>query len=101
MTTTWDFDVAPDAVVVTTTYVTQQRMPVLYVTHEHDADEGTIWQFHAGNGDYSAEVLQLVRLDEILAIDPGLRVLSGLPMGHSASRANRNEPWTARPGTSQ
>jgi hypothetical protein len=90
---TWPFDVSPDTMVVTTTYVTRERKDVLYVTHEFDRAEGIIWQFHCGNGLYSPDVLQLVRLDEILVIDPGLLSIAKLPVGYSAKRATRLAPW--------
>ncbi len=89
----WRFDVPPGAAVVTSTYVTVAHMPVLVVSHELDLEGGSTWQFHAGNGDYSTEVLQLVRLDEILEIDPQLRELATLPIGHSATRNTPEEKW--------
>jgi hypothetical protein len=95
----WNFDIAPDAVVVTTRYVTEQGLPVLYVTHEHDPEEGIVWQFHAGNGDYSSAVLQLVRLDEILAIDPNLSCLWSLPVGQTAARESAANEWVFHVGS--
>lgn len=90
----WLFDISPDTVVVTTTYVTRERKPILYVTHEHDEEEGITWQFHCGNRDYSSTVLQLVRLDEILEIDVGLKELAGLPLGFCARRTSANDKWS-------
>ena len=89
----WPFDVPPGAAVVTTTYVTQRGEPIRFVTHERDADEGIIWQFHCGNNDYSGEVLQLVRLDEVLAIDPSIRSLAKLPIGWCARRTSSSDAW--------
>lgn len=90
----WKFDVDAAAAVVTTSYVTEHSLPILYVVHEHDDEEGVIWQFHADNGDYSSEVLQLVRLDEVLAIDPTLEELAQLPLGHAARREGPEDEWT-------
>lgn len=89
----WPFDVTPDSVVVTTTYVTRDRNPILYVTHERDDEEGVIWQFHCGNGDYSPGVVQLVRLDEIIEIDPGMHELATLPLGFCARRVSQADEW--------
>ena len=71
-------------------------MPILYVTHEQDDEEGIIWQFHCGNEDYSTGVIQLVRLDEIIAIDPGVRKLAALPLGSCARRASKADEWTIK-----
>ena len=60
-TSAWDFDISPDTMVVTSSYVTDAGMPVLCVSHEQDPEEGIIWQFHAGNGDFGTDVIQLVR----------------------------------------
>ena len=87
------FDITSDTMVVTSTYVTEAKLPILYVTHEHDEKEGTIWQFHCGNGDYNPEKLQLVRLDTILRIDPAIGDLAGLAMGFSAKRESKDSPW--------
>ena len=89
----WSFDISPDTVVVTTTYVTCEGQPILYVTHEHDEEEGVIWQFHCGNGDYSSAVVQLVRLDEIFDIDGTIAELVGLPVGFCAKRSSVKDKW--------
>ena len=91
---TWPFDVPPTAVVVTTTHVTTDGKAILQVTHECDPEEGIIWQFHSGDGDYSAGVLLLVRLDEVLALDSSLQTIATLPIGMQARRKDRNSPWT-------
>jgi len=89
----WPFDIGPDTAVVTTTYITRAGAPVLEVTHEHDDEEGAIWQFHCRNGDYEESVIQLVRLDEILEIDPTLYEVAKLPLGFSANRDVRSGTW--------
>lgn len=71
--------------------------PVELVSREDDEEEGELWQFHAGNGDFRPEVLQLVGLREILAIDPGLSRLVSLPMGHSARREGTSGEWVITP----
>jgi hypothetical protein len=90
----WTFDVSSDTAVVTTRYVTQDGQAIRYVTHEEDPVEGVIWQFHSGNEDYRNEVLQLVRLEEILALDPSVAALSRMPPGCCARRSCRTDPWT-------
>ena len=94
----WCFDVSPDTAVVTTTYVTVKGMPILYVSHEIDEEEGTIWQFHAGNDDYRPEVLQLVRIDEVVAKDPTIESMATLPAGYHATRNAVGDLWVIQEG---
>jgi hypothetical protein len=91
--TSWPFDVPPGTIVVTSTFVTERRMPILYVTHEHDEREGIIWQFHCGNNDYDPSVLLLVRLDEILALDASLAQVAQVPVGFCARRSTVDDAW--------
>ncbi len=93
-TRAWPFDVPPDEAVVTTSWVTRERHPILVVWHEEDDDGGVVWQFHSGNEDYRPEVLQLIRLDEVLALDGSIAELAALPLGGSATRTAGDAPWT-------
>lgn len=94
----WPFAEGPDTAVVTTKYVTEQGMPVLQVSREIDED-GELWQFHCGNDDYRPQVLLLVALHEILAIDPTLSQAAALPVGWTAKRRAPSEPWVFAPAT--
>lgn len=78
--------------VVTTRHVTTGDS-IREVTHKDDEEGGSLWQFHIGNGDYSAVSLQLVRLDTILKMDPTVAELSDLPMGFQARREDKGAPW--------
>jgi hypothetical protein len=89
----WPFDAPPGAPVITTTYVTEKRMPILYVSHELDSEGEVFWQFHCGNGDYGPSVLQLVRLDEVLELDSRLTEVANLPLGFCAKRASPKDSW--------
>ncbi len=91
---TWRFDVRPNTAVVTSTCVMKGGRPILYVTHDFDHDDGPIWQFHCGNGDFSQETLMLVGLAEVLALDPSLYSLAEMPLAHVAQRAAPTAPWT-------
>jgi len=90
----WPFDVTPATIVVTSLYVTRDSLLIDYVTHEYDEEEGYIWQFHHENNDYRPEVLLLVRIDEILQLDPSLMAVASLPVGYAARRQDRNSEWT-------
>lgn len=87
------FNITKDTMVVTSSYVTEQRLPIVLVSHENDEEGGILWQFHCGNGDYSMERMQLVRLDTILAIDPRIAEVSHLEMGRSAKRLGLGKAW--------
>jgi len=92
-----EFGLPADFAVVTTTYITVERLPIKQVSHGVD-DEGTaVWQFHADNGDYDPSVLQLVSLAQILALDPELVALAGLSVGFQARRSAVGAPWIIEP----
>ena len=88
----WPFDVSAESTVVTTTYVTNKVMPILYVSHEEEDGE-IVWQFHCGNGDYSPECLLLVRLETVLRLDRTLVDVADLPVGWAARRQSVGQPW--------
>lgn len=87
------FAIANDTMVVTSSYVTEQRMPIVQVSHEDDEEGGSLWQFHCGNGDYHMERMQLVRFDTLSAIDPSVMEVGDLQMGCTASRRGIGQPW--------
>jgi hypothetical protein len=87
------FPISGDTMVVTSTYVTKEKKPILCITREPDEEGGELWQFHCGNGDYSMEKMQLVRLDTILSIDPKVVMVSGLDLGACAKRSSPTAPW--------
>lgn len=91
------FGISADTMVVTSTYVTRYHMPILYISHEYDEEEGTIWQFHCGNDDYDMERMQLVRLDTILLLDPEIVSVADLPLGFCARRSSPSDPWEYNP----
>lgn len=88
------FPIADNVAVITSTYVTRDGMPILLVTREEDDEEGESWQFHCGNGDYAMERMQLVGLGTVLRIDPTVREVADLPLGHCATRTAVGAPWT-------
>ncbi|MBN6076116.1 hypothetical protein HYE59_00810 [Aggregatibacter actinomycetemcomitans] len=87
-----EFNVNLNEVVLTTSYVISNNMPILYVSHEND-DSGIAWQFHTDNGDSSEDKLRLVSLRQILEMDPTIQQLVSLPLGYSAIRKSINDKW--------
>ncbi|MDP3736931.1 MAG: hypothetical protein Q8R02_06050 [Hyphomonadaceae bacterium] len=87
------FSISDDVMVVTSSYVTVDGSAILEVSHDDDGGGGSLWQFHCGNGDYSMDKMQLVRLDTILAIDPTVASAAHLRPGQTAKRAKTNSIW--------
>lgn len=87
------FGIPENTAVVTSTYVVNENMPVLYVSHEYDDEEGEIWQFHCGNGDYDMSKMLLVSLAEVLNIDHSLSELADLPLNSVARRKYVGDKW--------
>ncbi|WP_428304049.1 hypothetical protein [Lacipirellula sp.] len=88
------FPIPRDAMVVTSTFVIKEQMPILEVSHEDDEEGGGLWQFHCGNGDYSMSKMQLVRLDTILTMDPSVNQIADLEIGKTAHRKGLESPWS-------
>lgn len=87
------FDISWETMVVTSTFVTRDGLPILEVSHEDDGEGGSLWQFHAGNGHYAMDRMQLVRLATILSLDSSVAETAGLGVGLAARRASIGEPW--------
>ncbi len=87
------FNISNETMVVTSKYVTEKGLAITDVSHEDDEEGGSLWQFHCGNGDYSMEQMQLVRLDTILSIDPSVAEVAYLTMGGTATRPAKGQPW--------
>lgn len=96
-----EFNISDETMVVTSSYVTREELPILEVSHEDDEEGGSLWQFHCGNGDYSMDKMELVRLDTILRIDPTVREVADLGMGKCARRSRPNAPWVLMDSKSQ
>ena len=87
------FDLPLETMVITSTYITNDGLPILQVNHDYDDEDGHDWQFHCGNGDLSMSKMQLVRLGTILKIEPQLVEISDLPIGCIAIRISAEHPW--------
>ncbi len=89
----WPFDEEYNLAVITTRQITQERQPILYVTHDED-DGG--WQFHDG-GTPGMEDAQIVSLHFITKIDPAVKELADLPLGWTAWRTEKGAVWQRAP----
>lgn len=86
-------EISNDFMVVTSTFVINDGMPVLEVSHEDDEEGGSLWQFHCGNSDYDLQKMMLVRFDTILALDFSLKEVANLPKGKVMVREAQTLPW--------
>ena len=79
--------------VVTTSYITENNLPILEVSVDDDEEGGELWQFHAGNDDYSMERLQLVKFETILRIDSSVKQIINMKIGSTAVRESQSDQW--------
>ena len=87
------FNIPLDTAVISSSYIFNDMMPILYVTHDYDEEGGSDWQFHSGNGDYDMSKMMLVSLKNILDFDASITAVSDLPIGYYASRKFLGDPW--------
>lgn len=81
-----------DVMVLTSTYIMNKGMPVLYMSHDDDEEGGSIWQFHCDNGDYDMGKMLLVKLGSILKLDTNLSKIE-LEIGQEARRTSVLSDW--------
>jgi len=84
----WPFSDPPDTAVFTTTQITRESKPILFVSHDTDGS----WQFHWG-GRINAAEAAVIGLSEVIASDPALVSLANLPLGWIAMRESESTPW--------
>jgi len=89
-----DFNIPSSGVVITSIFVVNEKMPVLYVSHEPDEEDGASWQFHCGNNIFDTDKMMLVTLDNMLKLDGSLKNVADLPENYCARRTTVDEPWT-------
>lgn len=85
----WPFADQKNVAVFTTTRITKQNAPILFVSH--DEDDGS-WQFLDG-GEPSYDVASLVSLNRIFTLDHSVGELAELPYGWKAWRETKESPW--------
>lgn len=77
--------------VVTSKYVMEDGLPILYVSHDFD-EEGSVFQFHCDNGEYDMEKMLLVKLETIIKRDKSLSDLI-VKEGEEARRKTETDNW--------
>lgn len=69
-------------------HVLNQKLPILYVTH--DKDDG-MWQFLCGAEEHKPENANIIGLGEIVVLDQTLNELNEMPLGIGAERESIND----------
>jgi hypothetical protein len=90
----WPFADPPEAEVIALDRILRGEAPLLLVTH--DEDDGS-WQFLDGEHVFEEDAT-VVRLGEIVQLEPSLRGLADLPPGWYAWRTSADGPWLRAPG---
>lgn len=85
-------DLDKNTMVVTSTYVMYENLPILYVSNDYDEEGSSVWQFHCDNGDYNMGIMLLVSLGNILKMDNSLSTLK-LEIGEEARRKSNKSDW--------
>jgi hypothetical protein len=93
MADAWPFPDPENLATFTVGDVLTGHRPVLYVSH--DVADGS-WQFLTGEA-LEPNKLKLVCLADVVKTDASLVGLADLPLGWSAERRSRDEPWTRQP----
>src|SRR5690242_17021210 len=85
---TWPFPVPRNSVAFTSTHITEDRLPILLVTHDDDG----AWQFHSG-GTLTEVRPKVLCLEHVYSLDPSIGELADLPCGWQAEREAVGQPW--------
>ena len=87
-----EFKDPPNTAVYTTKFVVDDKKTITYVTH--DADDGA-WQFFSeDNFENFEDVAKIIGLQEVVAMDSTVLDLADMPVGHYATRKDKNDKWT-------
>jgi hypothetical protein len=89
----WPSSDPENVATMTVRQVTHRGQPILLVSH--DADDG-MWQFLTG-GPVEMVDAMLVSLREVYRIDASIGELADLPLGWTAERSDRGQPWQRQP----
>lgn len=89
----WPFDQTPNTATISTTPVFHDGHPILFAQHFEDDHS---WVFSCGTTNASEDVL-LICMKSAFEHDPTIAMISDLPPGWSADRADVHSPWISRP----
>ncbi|MDX2361976.1 MAG: hypothetical protein QNK23_14295 [Crocinitomicaceae bacterium] len=85
-------NLSKNVAVLTTTYIIEDKMPVLYVCCDEDEEGEISWQFHCGNNDFDMKKVLLVGLSTVLNVDAEL-ININLEVGGELRRDTALSEW--------
>jgi len=85
-------EIVQNTVVITSTFVMNDKEPILIISCDDDENGGYTLQFHSGNGDYDMEKILLVSVSTILKEDPSLNALM-ISIGEEFTRKSTDDEW--------
>lgn len=83
------FTDAPDTACFVCNHVLDKERPILYVTHDADAD----WQFLCGQDDHTEASARIISLKQVTERDPTVNDLYEMPVGFGAERKTIKDKW--------
>lgn len=86
----YNFSDPENTACMTCSHVLNQKLPILYVTH--DEDDG-MWQFLCGAEEHTPEHAKVIGLGEAVGLDQSLNELNEMPLGVGAERKSTNDKW--------
>jgi hypothetical protein len=76
--------------VIVTKWVMHRYEPILYVFHHED--DG-MWEFTGKTQGIEDDDYNVIRLDEVISLEPDLLDIADLPLGYKAVRRRARDPW--------
>lgn len=87
--TEFKFSDAKNKAVFTCNHVTDEKSPILYVSHDSNGD----WQFLCGKDEHTEENAKIISLKNAIELDSTLNDLFEMPIGVGAERKGIGEKW--------
>ncbi len=89
--TEFKFSDSKNKAVFTCSHVTDEKSPILYVSHDSDGD----WQFLCGQNDHTEENAKIISLKDAVELDITLNDLFEMPISVGAERKGIGEKWNS------
>jgi hypothetical protein len=94
LTEPWPFAIPPETLAITDTSALAGR-PITVVNHNRPAEDDVPWEFYATQEDLTEDILRLVPVGTLVAIDPTLADVLDLEPGTWAERETETGSWDA------
>ena len=85
----YPFYLKSDMLVFTCCHVLEKNKTITFVTHHFDDNN---WQFTCSSVHNDTDAV-IISISELCKIDPSIEELCDMPVGHFATRKNKNAKW--------